>query len=384
MNRDLILTAISLFAWGVGEGMFMFFQPIYLEQLGADPVRIGAVLGGYGAATTLALIPAGYLADRFGRRQLMWAAWILGVIAAVIMALAASLPVFVTGLLVYGLTFFVMSPLNSYVTAARGKWSVGAAILLASAAINLGMVVGPWIGGLIGERLGIQRIFFFSALVFALSTLVIFFIRPQPVEVRPDRETRLAFLANPAYIAYLGVVFLAVFATFLPQPLSQNFLSNQRSLSLAQIGRLVSLTGLGVAVLNLTLGRVNERMGFLLAQLAVAGFAFLLWRGSGPMWFAVGYFFLGGFKTTRSLAVAQTRSLVQAANMGLAYAITDTVASSAVILAPLMAGYLYSQSPAQVYPTSAILILISLLASYRFSPRKPVTIGKPMPLVVED
>lgn len=381
MNQDLILTAISLFAWGIGEGMFVFFQPIYLEQLGADPVRIGAVLGGYGAATTLALIPAGYLADRFGRRQLMWAAWILGVIATVIMALAASLPVFVSGLLVFGLTFFVMSPLNSYVTAARGKWSVGAAILLASAAINLGMVVGPWIGGLIGEHLGIQRIFFFSALVFALSTLIIFFIRPQPVEVRPDRETHPAFLTNPAYIAYLGVVFLAVFATFLPQPLSQNFLNNQRSLSLTQIGRLVSLTGLGVAALSFTLGRVNERLGFLLAQLAVAGFALLLWQGSGPLWFALGYFFLGGFKTTRSLAVAQTRSLVQAANMGLAYAITDTVASSAIILAPLMAGYLYSQSPAQVYPTSAILILISLLVSYRFSPRKPVSIGRPIPLV---
>jgi len=381
MSQDLILTAISLFAWGVGEGMFMFFQPIYLEQLGADPVRIGAVLGGYGAATTLALIPAGYLADRFGRRQLMWAAWILGVIATIIMALASSLPVFVTGLLVYGLTFFVMSPLNSYVTAARGKWSVGAAIMLSSAAINLGMVVGPWIGGWIGERLGIQRIFFFSALVFALSTLVILFIRPQPVEVRLSRKARLAFLANPAYVAYLGVVFLAVFATFLSQPLSQNFLSNQRGLSLAQIGRLVSLTGLGVAVLSLALGRVNERLGFLLAQLAVAGFALLLWRGTGPIWFALGYFLLGGFKTTRSLAVAQTRSLVQAANMGLAYAITDTVASSAVILAPLLAGYLYSQVPAQVYLISAILILFSLLVSYRFSPGRPISISRPIPLV---
>jgi predicted MFS family arabinose efflux permease len=383
VNRDLMLTAISLFAWGVGEGMFMFFQPIYLEQLGADPLRIGAVLGGYGAATTVALIPAGYLADRFGRRQLMWAAWLLGVIAAVIMALARSLPVFVTGLLVYGLTFFVMSPLNSYVTAARGKWSVGAAILLSSAAINLGMVVGPWIGGTIGERLGIQRIFYFSALVFVVSTLVIFLIRPQPVEVRPALETRLAFLANPDYLAYLGVVFLAIFATFLSQPLSQNYLSNQRGLSLAQIGRLVSLTGLGVAAFSLTLGRVNERLGFLLAQLAVAGFAVLLWQGSGPLWFALGYFLLGGFKTTRSLAVAQTRSLVHAANMGLAYAITDTVASSAIILAPLLAGYLYSRAPAQVYLISAILILVSLFVSYRFSPRKPVSIGRPLP-VVED
>jgi hypothetical protein len=31
MTRDLILVALSLFAWGLGEGMFIFFQPIYLR-----------------------------------------------------------------------------------------------------------------------------------------------------------------------------------------------------------------------------------------------------------------------------------------------------------------------------------------------------------------
>ena len=35
MTRDLILVALSRFPWGLGEGIF--FQPIYLRQLGADP-----------------------------------------------------------------------------------------------------------------------------------------------------------------------------------------------------------------------------------------------------------------------------------------------------------------------------------------------------------
>ena len=66
MNRNLKLVSISLFFWGVGEGLFLFFQPIYLLNLGADPIAIGAILGGMGFMTTISQIPTGYLSDRFG------------------------------------------------------------------------------------------------------------------------------------------------------------------------------------------------------------------------------------------------------------------------------------------------------------------------------
>ncbi len=48
MNRNLLLVALSLFTWGVGEGLFIYFQPIYLQQWGADPLMIGAVFGEWG------------------------------------------------------------------------------------------------------------------------------------------------------------------------------------------------------------------------------------------------------------------------------------------------------------------------------------------------
>lgn len=41
MSRDLLLVAFSLFIWGIGEGMFTYFQPIYLQQWGADPLQLG-------------------------------------------------------------------------------------------------------------------------------------------------------------------------------------------------------------------------------------------------------------------------------------------------------------------------------------------------------
>ena len=71
MGRDLKLLILALMIWGIGEGMFFYFQPIYLEQLGADPALIGLILGSYGVAMMIAHIPAGYLADRLGRKPLM-------------------------------------------------------------------------------------------------------------------------------------------------------------------------------------------------------------------------------------------------------------------------------------------------------------------------
>ena len=45
MYRDIKLLSLSLFIWGLEEGLFLFFQPIYLQQLGADPIQIGSILG---------------------------------------------------------------------------------------------------------------------------------------------------------------------------------------------------------------------------------------------------------------------------------------------------------------------------------------------------
>ncbi len=82
MRRNLLLVTISLFAWGMGEGLFIYFQPLYLQEFGADPVMIGSIFGEMGIAMAVFQIPAGYLSDRFGDRSIMWGSWFLGTFAA--------------------------------------------------------------------------------------------------------------------------------------------------------------------------------------------------------------------------------------------------------------------------------------------------------------
>jgi MFS family permease len=376
MSRDLIFIVIALFTWGLGEGMFLYFQPVYMQQLGADPVEIGAILGGFGVATTLSHLPAGYLADRLGRKGLLVAAWVLGLISTWIMALANGLPVFVIGFLIYGTTLFVLSPLNSYVTAARGRLSVGRTITLVSAFFNLGAVLGPWIGGQVGDRMGLRQTYYLAGGIFILSTFVILFIRSQPVEWVPASKENSRWLNNPHYRVYLAVIFLATFAMYLPQPLSPNFLENMRGLNLRQIGQLYSIASIGVVTLNLGLGQLPARIGFLLGQAAVGTFALILWRGSGLPAYSVGFFLLGGFRTARSLGVAQVRDLIPPEKMGIAYGLTETVGSAAVVLTPPLAGYLFTMNPSWMYSLGAGLIVLSLLVSLRFS---PVSKGTPVP-----
>jgi predicted MFS family arabinose efflux permease len=381
MSVDLVLLSISLFTWGIGEGMFIYFQPIYLQQLGANTMTIASVFSLFGLAMMLAHIPAGYLADRLGRKPLLMAAWTSGLLAAWIMALARVLPVFIVGMLLYGFTAFVSSPLNSYVTAARGKLSPVRAMTLISAAFNLGAVLGPVTGGWIGAHYGLRSIYLVSACIFVLSTLLLVFLRPQPREVRDPAAPPEKLWKNTRFVGFLGIIFLSMFVMYLPQPLAPNFLQNERGLSLQSIGLLGSVGGLGNTALALLLGQFAARTGFLLAQVSVAAFSMLLWKGSGLGWYALGFFLLGGYRSVRSLIYAQVRPLIHPAQMGLAYGVAETSSSLAVMLAPLLAGVLYTRQPALVYPVSLGMIGVMVVISWVFAPRNPIS-GEPAVLTI--
>ena len=370
MNLDLILLSGSLLTWGIGEGMFLIFQPIYLQQMGANTMTIAGVFGLFGLAMMVAHIPAGHLADRIGRKPLLMTAWVLGILAALIMGLARTLPVLILGMILYGFTAFVTSPLNSYVTAARGKMSPVRAMTLVSAIYNIGAILGPISGGWIGERLGLRTVYLVSAGLFAVSTVILFFLRSQPRETHDPAAPPESLWRNTRFISFLGIIFLAVFVMYLPQPLTPRFLQNERGLSLESIGLLGSVGSLGNAVLALALGQIAARSGFLLAQVSVAAFSLLLWKGSGLGWYGLGYFLLGGFRSARSLIYAQVRPLIHPAQMGLAYGIAETASALAVMLAPLLAGVLYTQEPGIVYWVSAVLIAVMLVISGIFAPRQ--------------
>ena len=372
MTRDFIFIAISLVTWGMGESAFIYFQPLYLEELGASPVLIGGILGGVGLVMTILHIPAGYLSDRIGRRKLIWAAWLIGILTTGVMAAAKTLLAFSIGVILYAATFFVIAPLNSYLTAARGKLSVEQSMTFSSAFYNLGAVIGPLAGGVIAERIGMRAIFFFSFGIFIISSLSILQIKPQEINKNLGNPAG-DLLNNKRYLLFLPLFFLISFTLSFPQPFTPNFLRNQRLISLKTIGVFGSITSLGTVLLNILFGFIPSKIGLVLGQLFVGLFSALIWQTTKMPLLTAAFFLYGGYRATKSLLIAQVEKLVKQANLGLAYGITETITGLALVAAPPVSGVLYSKNPTLIFSTTLLLLIPSVLLTLtrRKIPWKP-------------
>ena len=86
LSRDNKLVFSSLALWGVGEGLWWYLLPVYIESLGADPVQIGFVLSVSMIVMTLMFIPSGWVTDRVSRRPLMIGGWVMGSTAILLLA----------------------------------------------------------------------------------------------------------------------------------------------------------------------------------------------------------------------------------------------------------------------------------------------------------
>ncbi len=388
MTRDLRLVAVSLVLWGLGEGMFIYFQPVYLQRLGADPLQIGGILGLAAASMVLAHIPAGAIADHVGRKQVMVCSWVLGMLAAWLMFLSSSLPTYIAGLVIYTMTAFVASPMSSYITAARGDWSVARALTTVTSGFSAGSVLGPILGGQIAERYGLRPIYGIAGVLFILSTALILLIRAQPTVAHGDGHRYKALFANARLGQFLGLIFFVTLAMYLSWPLTPNFLQNERLVGLGQLGIFGSLNALGIVALNLALGRLAPGVGLVLAQILVGASVVMIWRGSGVAWFGMGYFLAGGFRTARAMITALVERLVGHAEIGLAFGAAETVAAAGMMVAGPLAGWLFDHNPAWPFPVSLVLILLALPLAARFAPRsstgrqgdepgiKPVILGR--------
>ncbi len=371
MNRNLGFVAAALFLWGLGEGMFMNFVPIYLgSQFFLSEQQIGLALGAFGFFMAITHIPSGYLADRIGRRPLLVSAWILGFSSTLIMGIATRLPLYLVGIFAYGLTAAVSSPLSSYVTAARGKWSVATALSLISATFNIGMALGPVSGGWIGDHYGMRFIYFVAAGIFFFSTLLVFFVEPQPLDKHDVAAPPISLWNNTKFISFLALVAFAVFAMYIAQPLTPNFLKSVRQLSLSETGLIFSAGALGNALLTVALSRFNPRYGFIIAQALVILFAISIWRGAGLPIFMLGYFLLGGFRAARPMMQAQARELVHVSQMGLMYGALETANAIIFILVPPLAGFIFERDPFVIYPLAIGLIAVSMVGSFIYSSQK--------------
>lgn len=371
MSRDNRFLALALFLWGCGEGLFFYTQPLYLKELGADPVTIGTLLSLSTLAGALALIPAGYLSDHLGRKRVLSLGWVLGLLITVGMYLAPTLQGFSVAFVAYGSTLFVIAPVNAYAAEARGAQSVQRALTLVPSAFSAGMIFSPSIGGWIGQAWGLRTVFAVSAAAFLLSTLVMLTLRDQPVVPATPGQARYgALFRNQRFLGFLALMFISLGAIYLGFPFAPNFVSEVRGLDLAQIGLLGSLNSAGAMTLSLVFGHRLPRRGFMLAQGLFVAYLALLLLTSGLGWLGAAFFLRASWNLAVYMSRSQVGRVVSPAELGLAFGITETVVQSAAMMAPLAAGVLYRQAPMLPFQVSLGLIALTAPVFWRFAPRR--------------
>ncbi|MBN1565224.1 MAG: MFS transporter, partial [Anaerolineae bacterium] len=352
IGRDTQWVLISYTIWGIGEGLWMFIQPLYVKSLGATPDQAGIVLGMWGLGRLLVILPAGILADRLGARKMMLPGWFLGFAGVLLIAIAPDWRWAAPGFLVYGASALAIPISNLYMVQAkqhdptcRPDLPIQTSLTLMWAAYSLGILITPAIGGWIGDQVGLRAVFLISVGWFLLSTLAIFKTSIYPAAELPERGTDYGALLRqkPVMLAF-GLTTLGFTVVMIGQPLSSQYLEEVYHFSRTTIGTFGSINAFGTMIFSLVLGRLAVWRGFLSSLLIVLGsFALLLLTGS-PGVVVIAVFMLGAYYTMRPLASGVVGQLVPDHQRGMAFGLVETLAGLASLIGPNVAGILYAQN----------------------------------------
>ena len=151
LRSPLFLMALTIFIDFTGFGLVIPLLPFWAEHLGANAVGVGLILTIYSLAQFIFTPILGSLSDRYGRRPVIIASLAIEAISFALSALANTLPFLLIARFIGGLgasnigsAQAVVSDVTPPKERARGMGLIGAAI-------GLGFVVGPALGGLLAS-----------------------------------------------------------------------------------------------------------------------------------------------------------------------------------------------------------------------------------------
>jgi len=150
--------------------------PSFERSLGADAAQLSWVVAGYTLASGLSLIPAGRLGDRIGHKPVFLVGLVVFTLASLWCGLAQSAEELVVARVVQGLGGGIYYPtVTSFIQVLYTGRARGRAFGLMGSVIGLTTALGPLVGGLLIEALGMEdgwRWIFFLNLPIGLVVLI--------------------------------------------------------------------------------------------------------------------------------------------------------------------------------------------------------------------
>jgi DHA1 family multidrug resistance protein-like MFS transporter len=371
----MFILMLNLFIALLGQGMLIPILPEYLKLFHAGGTVAGFLVAAFGAAQFLFSPIGGQWADRFGRKKLIMAGMFLVVVSDLIFAVSTSLPLLYIARFIGGISLGLMVPANlAYVadittpeTRAKGMGYFGASM-------NLGMVLGPGLGGFIAE-MGVRMPYFVASglgLVAALLTLLL------PETLPPEKRTvstekkkgfnmgkQIWSSFKVPYFGYLLIILVMTFGLMSYETVFSLFAEYKYGFNASTISIIITMGAIiGIVVqiwlLDFFVKRLGEikliRLSLIMTPIALllmlikVNLIFLLFASA--LYFAFNAF----LRPTVSSLISQNAGDRQ----GYASGLNTTYSSLGTVFGPLVAGILFDKNVNFPYIFGAFMLLAAL------------------------
>ena len=290
-KRNLYVCWFGMFVTGVGMSQLAPVLPLYINHLGINnPALIEQFSGiAFGVTYIISAIFSpvwGQAADKFGRKPMLLRASLGMAITIFSMGFAQNVYQLI-GLralqgVVTGYSTACITLIATQTDNAHAGWALGT---LSTASIA-GSLLGPIIGGFLGENLGLQNVFFLTGalMLIAFITTVLFvkesFTR-QDKKVHGVKEVWNTVPNKSLTIIIFVTFFVLTLSLYTIEPIVTVYvtqLSPNTSHVALLAGLAFSVTGLANIIAAPKLGKISDKIGaqkVMLAALVVAGLIYI-------------------------------------------------------------------------------------------------------------
>ncbi len=225
-QHAVIFVVITVALESIGFGIIIPVTPQLIMSLTGEDVSHAAFYGGWlmfsYAIMQFVFAPVmGNLGDRFGRRPVLLLSLLVLGVDYIIMAMAPNLAWLFIGRVMAGIAGSSYSTANAYVADISSAENRAQNFGLMGAAFGVGFVIGPVVGGFLGEY-GARVPFYAAAILSGLNVIYGFFVLKEslPEEQRRPFQWRnanplgtlLQIRGNPLVLGLCGAVFLYMLA----------------------------------------------------------------------------------------------------------------------------------------------------------------------------
>ncbi len=372
-RRNTLILSFTLLVVMLGYGMVMPVMPFYIEKLGAGGRELGWLMATYSLMQLICAPLWGIISDRIGRKPVLTIGVLGYAITLFLFGLATQFwMLFVARTLSGILSSATMPTAMAYIgdNAPQKERSSGMGQL--GAAMGVGIVVGPLVGGFLSADSLALPFFIGAGLAFAAFLLVIF-ILPESHAPRADAEkqpalTRAAFrktLFSPAGILLL-IIFIMSFGLTNFQGITGLYVVDKFSFDTKQVGAIwMVMGGMLIIVQGALTGPLTKKFGEIaLIRAGLIGGALGFLGMSLAVNFVTTLLALAFFSLALALVSPALNAYISAfagEHQGTVMGLNSAATSLGRVVGPLWAGYLYEINIEYPYFSGAGVLILGLV-----------------------